>query len=107
MNKEEFLNHINAFKASEAKYQALSEKYDQQMPDALTAMVFEHFPALQSEKEKVEKIIYAIAEKYTDEIWEEFGLADWKNHSKQKTEFYKVPQPRTKDEEEQELLDDL
>jgi hypothetical protein len=46
----------------------LQKKYEKQMPDVLTMLVFEHQPKLQGEKEKNEQIISSIAQKYTAEI---------------------------------------
>jgi hypothetical protein len=107
MSKEDFLNSIKRFEESEAKYEALAKKYEKQMPDALTNLVFEHLPKLQSEKEKFEQIISSIAQKYTDEIWEDFNTADWMNRSKDKVKPFKVPKPKTKEDEEQELKVEL
>jgi hypothetical protein len=85
----------------------LQKKYHKQMPEALVALVLEHLPELLEEKEKFEKIIFPIAQNYTDEIWEDFNVADGIQHSKKGVKIYKVPKPKTKAEEEQKLLSEL
>ena len=107
MPLEEFLKLIRNFQQQEAKYSELAKKFHKKLPEALKTLVFEHQPELLGQKEKQEKNITTIAEKYAGEVWEKFNMAYGRQYTKKEVATYKVPKPATKADEEKKLQNEL
>jgi len=102
-----FSNIEQRLEVLDIKYGKLAEQIKKRMPEALTAIVIEHIPELQTEKEKNRKIIYSIAQEYTDNIWDDFTMIDMKQYYKKDAEIVELPRFDTKEEDELDIQKNL
>lgn len=86
---------------SEAHSKKLYTAYSKKLPTELVKFVFDHLPEIRDDRDKYEKEIFAIAEKYMQEIREQYDHA-YSYHSDQDSvpELLFAKKPQLKEEAE-------
>jgi hypothetical protein len=108
MSIEQFLSHIKNFEEKGKHYAKLYAGFSNKLPGVLADTVFDHLPDLKKHSKTMQPKVLNIAEKYMGEIWEWFNHTYSSQYLKKEVKDVKaVPKPKTKEEAETELKNEL